>query len=73
MQEDDGSIVAPPPHGLRPRESHAIDAVVDVRGGRPKIYGVLPTGNEVSGLSGVRVPREGTQTGKTHQKTLVNM
>ena len=60
MQDNDGRIVDPPPHGVRPQESHATYLGVDVRGGGPKIYGVLPTGVEVSGFSGGHVPNEGT-------------
>ena len=61
MWDDDGRIITSPPHEERPQDSHA----TYLGGERPwrgtgDICGVLPMIFEVSGVSGVWVPREGT-------------
>ena len=66
MQDGDGNIVSPPPHGYIPQYSHA----TDLGGGRRQrgnvnIRGILPTGVEIGVVSSVRLPDEVAQPGKT--------
>ena len=68
VQDNNGSIVALPPHGERPRDSHATDpGGRRRRRGSGEIRGVLPMSVEVSGVSGGWVTGKGTQTGKNQR------
>ena len=59
--DGDGRIVAPPTHGVSPQDRHSTYSWGGhLCKGNRDIRSVLPTGVEFSGLSGGRVPGEGT-------------
>ena len=67
-------FVTPPPHGESPWDSHATYPGFGRRWrGTGDIWGVLPMGVEVGGVSGGWVPREVTRPSKTQREFHVSV